>query len=132
MAFLRPLKKQLELTARLNMNFQEKDPFGKSSKEPGSKLDAGKVPALRGLLDYFPHACMAVAGVSEFGAKKYAWKGWETVPDGIARYGDAAIRHVCYEAIEGKFDSDSGLMHKAHIAWNALAALELAIREMDK
>jgi hypothetical protein len=109
---------------------REQDPFGKSAKEPGSKLDAGKSPIVRGLLDYFPRACMEVAKVSAFGANKYAWKGWETVPDGVNRYGDAAARHVVYEAIEGLFDQDSGLLHAAHMSWNSLARLELMLREI--
>src|ERR1700675_857616 len=72
----------------------EKDPLGKTAHEPGSKLDAGKPAIWRGLLDYFPHACTAVADVSTKGAAKYAWKGWESVPDGINRYGDALGRHI--------------------------------------
>lgn len=111
------------------MLYTEADPNGKKPHEPGAKLDAGKAPIMRGLLDYFPRACMAVAEVSAFGASKYAWKGWESVPDGVQRYSDAEMRHACKESIEGPRDADSGLMHKAHRAWNALAALELALRE---
>jgi len=106
----------------------EKDPTGKSPKELGSKLDAGKAPVYQGLLGYFPRACLAVAAVSAAGAAKYAWKGWESVPDGINRYSDARDRHVVNEVIEGPYDPD-GFLHKAQIAWNALAALELSLRE---
>lgn len=112
--------------------FIERDPNGKSPKEPGSKLDAGKSPVLQGLLDYFPRACMAVADVSAFGANKYAWKGWETVPDGINRYGNALGRHVVYESIEGRYDLATGKLHAAHVCWNALARLELLLREDAK
>lgn len=108
---------------------KEHDPFGKSPHEAGAKLDAGKSPIRRGLLEYFPRACQAVADVSAFGASKYAWKGWETVPDGIIRYGDAQERHVTKAAIEGPIDRDSGYLHAAHEAWNALAKLELMLRE---
>lgn len=110
----------------------EKDPNGKSPHEPGAKLDAGKSPVFRGLIDYFPRACIAVAGVSDVGARKYAWKGWETVDDGVNRYSDALGRHMMYESMEGPFDKDTGLLHKAHAAWNALAALELYLREEYK
>lgn len=106
----------------------ETDPHGKSPKEAGSKLDAGKAPVYQGLLSYFPRACLAVAAVSAAGAAKYAWKGWESVPDGINRYSDARDRHIVNEAIEGPYDPD-GFLHKAQIAWNALAALELSLRE---
>lgn len=107
----------------------EFDPNGKSPKEPGAKLDAGKSPVVQGCLAYFPRALKAVADVSAFGASKYAWKGWESVPDGVNRYANALGRHITDEAIEGPITKDSGLLHKAHIAWNALAALELYLRE---
>lgn len=113
-----------------NRLVNEKDPLGKSAHEPGAKLDDGKSPVFQGLLDYFPRACLAVASVSAAGAAKYAWKGWETVPDGVNRYSNARDRHVVNEAIEGKFDPD-GFRHKAQIAWNALAALELDLRSEE-
>lgn len=106
----------------------ECDPNGKSAKEMGSKLDAGKSPVFQGLLSYFPRACLAVADVSARGAAKYAWKGWESVPDGINRYSDALARHIVNEEIEGKYDAD-GFLHKAQIAWNAMASLELFLKE---
>lgn len=111
---------------------KEKDPNNKVPGEPGAKLDSGKSPVFRGLLDYFPRACLAVAEVSQKGAEKYCWKGWEDVPDGINRYSDAIIRHICKESIEGKIDPDFGLLHKAHVAWNALAVLELELRETEE
>lgn len=108
--------------------FPEADPNGKSAKESGSKLDSGKSPVFRGLLDYFPRACLAVAQVSEAGAKKYTWKGWEDVPDGVNRYSDAMVRHIVNEALEGPFDPE-GFLHKAQTAWNSFATLELYLRD---
>lgn len=70
----------------------ETDPTGRSPKEKGAKLDHGKPPIERGLLAYFPRAAAAVAEVSAFGALKYTWNGWETVPEGMIRYGDAMLR----------------------------------------
>lgn len=113
------------------MSNEERDPTGALPGSPGSKLDAGKSPVRRGLLEYFPRACMAVANVSQFGANKYCWKGWETVPEGVDRYGDAGVRHICKAAIEGENDSDSELLHASHEAWNALARLELILREKE-
>lgn len=95
------------------------------------KYDAGKPAMWRGLVDYFPRACMAVGDISTFGAKKYAWAGWEKVDDGIARYSDAMIRHQFKEAMGEEIDPDSGLMHAAHAAWGALARLELILREKE-
>lgn len=115
-----------------NAHVAEADPTGRNPHEPGAKLDAGKSPVRRGLLEYFPRACMAVAEVSASGARKYTWGGWQSVPDGIDRYGDAGARHICRAAIEGHTDPDYGHLHAAHEAWNAMARLELLLREREK
>lgn len=110
---------------------READPTGKNPHEPGAKLDAGKAPVFRGLIDYFPRACKAVSIVSQKGAEKYAWKGWETVPDGLNRYSDALMRHLLSEAEGERVDPATGLAHAAHAAWNALARLELLARQIE-
>lgn len=110
---------------------KETDPNGKSPHEPGAKLDAGKTSLYRGLIDYFPRACEMVAAVSTFGAKKYAWKGWETVPEGFERYSDALVRHLISEGKGELLDPDSEYLHAAHAAWNAMARLELKLREVN-
>lgn len=92
-------------------------------------MDFGKVAVLTGAIQYFPRALLAVAKVSEFGAKKYTWNGWETVVNGKQRYGDALGRHLIMEQTDGLTDFDSGLYHAAHVAWNALARLELLLKE---
>lgn len=110
----------------------EFDPVhGTNLKQLGTKADGGKVPVYQGLFDYFPRACISVAKVSQLGANKYAWKGWESVPNGIKRYKDGLARHILYEGIEGPVDSDTGLFHLEQQAWNAMAALELFLREQD-
>lgn len=120
----------LKSTAKA-MPTSEADPLGKNPHEPGAKLDAGKPCLYRGLIDYFPRAIEQVATVSTFGASKYAWKGWETVPDGVARYSDAMVRHLAKEGKGEVYDPDSGLLHAAHTAWGALARLELLMREQE-
>lgn len=95
--------------------------------EAGVKLDTGKSPVLRGALHYFPRALKAVADISAFGASKYTWRGWESVDGGVERYGDALARHLLAEAA-GPVDGESGYLHAAHAAWNALARLELILR----
>ncbi len=110
----------------------ETDPNGKSLNEPGSKADNGKPCIYRGVIGYFPRAINAVAEVSTFGASKYCWNGWETVPDGVARYSDAMVRHLTKEGKGEVFDGDSGLHHAAHTAWGALARLELMLREEER
>lgn len=108
----------------------ETDPTGKDAKQPGAKLDAGKSPITQGCFQYFPRALKAVAEVSFVGAKKYSWKGWEQVPDGINRYGNACGRHLVEE--NDARDADTGLSHAAQVAWNALARLELILREQEE
>lgn len=127
----------MRIQQRADNMVQEQDPHGRNPHEPGAKLDAGKEPVRRGLLEYFPRACLAVARVSAAGAKKYAWKGWENVIDGINRYGDAEVRHICKAAIHGEQDTDwkdpeTVILHAEEEAWNAMARLELLLREREK
>jgi len=101
------------------------DPNGLNQHEPGAKLDAGKPDA--SLLLMFGQALTAVSQVGTFGAVKYTRGGWQDVPDGQQRYTAALLRHV-FEEHYGPIDPDSGLLHSAHAAWNALARLELELR----
>jgi hypothetical protein len=91
----------------------------------GIKHDEGKPLVLKGFLRQFPLAIEAVARVSEFGAEKYTWGGWETVPEGVERYGEALARHLLQEG----YDAESNMVHAAHAAWNAMARLELMMRK---
>lgn len=95
--------------------------------EPGFKDDGGKV--LMGTLLEFPLALKAVAEVATFGVNKYTRGGWRSVPDGRVRYTDAMMRHL----LDGDGVDDgprgSGLLHEAHFVWNAIARLELRLRE---
>ena len=95
---------------------------------PGAKADDGK-PEAALLLD-FSRALTAVAEVSTFGANKYTRGGWQTVKDADHRYTSALLRHLFKDKQED-CDAESGLSHKAHAAWNALAVLELALRNRN-
>lgn len=107
----------------------EHDPQGLSQHQPGAKLDAGKtLPALV-LLD-FAHALNAVAEVGTSGAIKYSESGWLQVKDGKKRYENAMTRHFLQKGMGEHVDLGSGKLHQAHIAWNALAVLELMLREL--
>ena len=103
----------------------ESDPNGLDQHMPGAKMDACK-PDLTYLCQ-FPRALRAVCLIAMYGANKYTERGWENVSDGPRRYLAAEIRHAL--PIQGYLDKESGLMHDAHKAWNALAALELQLRE---
>lgn len=111
----------------------ERDPHGIPAGQAGAKLDAGKVAVVRGGLHYFPRALRSVAELSCIGAKKYSWKGWASVSDGIHRYSDALGRHEL--RIEDDFtrrDDDTGVLEATAVAWNAMARLELILRKMEK
>lgn len=109
----------------------EKDPAGLGQHQPGAKLDAGKPrPAL--VLGGFARALTAVVAVGTFGAAKYTDMGWVSVDKGVERYDDATLRHWLKEKCGEVIDKDSELEHAAHTAWNALARLDLLIREREK
>lgn len=113
----------------------EVDPNGIDPKQGGAKLDAGKTPAFQGLINYFPRACAMVSDVSGVGAKKYSWGGWGTVVDGFNRYSNALMRHLFAEGRGEKYDNGpggTGMLHAAQVAWNALARLEMMLREEEK
>ena len=107
----------------------EKDPNGIEPYAPGAKLDDGKPEA--DLLQDFGLALLAVAEVSTFGKRKYSRGGWQYVKDGINRYTAAMFRHLFEERYEDN-DPDSDLLHAKHTAWNALARLELMLRENNQ
>jgi hypothetical protein len=109
-------------------HIEEKDPDGIGQHKAGAKLDAGKPDT--SLLLLFGKALLAVAEVGTFGARKYTRGGWQKVGDGITRYTAALLRHLFKEQDED-YDSDSELLHAAQVAWNALARLELILRERE-
>jgi len=103
----------------------EKDPNGIDQHAPGAKLDAGK-PRVGLVIAGFSHALLEVAKVGTYGANKYTDNGWRSVPNGVQRYTDAMLRHYLAES-DDSVDDESGLLHAAQVAWNALARLELLI-----
>jgi hypothetical protein len=108
----------------------ESDPTGRTAKEAGAKLDQGKNRL--GLVVFgFARALQEVGRVGTYGAAKYSDNGWIQVPDGQARYTDAMMRHLIKEAIGEQCDEDTGILHAAHAAWNALARLDFMIRERE-
>mgnify|MGYP001566574872 CR=1 FL=1 len=109
----------------------ESDPHGMGAKQSGAKLDAGKV-RLGLVLCGFSRALQEVGKVGTYGADKYTDNGWIDVPDGERRYTDAMLRHLMREADGEWIDADTGLLHAAQVAWNALARLDLALRRLEK
>ncbi len=107
-------------------HIEEEDPDGIKQHDAGAKLDAGKPDT--SLLLMFGKALLAVAGVGTFGAKKYTRGGWQSVAEGRERYTAALLRHLFASQYED-YDPDTGLLHLAQVAWNALAICELVLRE---
>jgi hypothetical protein len=99
---------------------REVDPDGKDQHEAGAKMDAGKPDT--SLLLMFSTALLAVAEVATVGARKYSRGGWRKVARGEERYTAALLRHLFAEEHED-YDADTGLLHAAQVAWNALARL---------
>jgi len=90
------------------------------------KYDEGK-PMVGLMKKDFSRALLAVAEVTTYGVKKYNQPGsWRLVENGLDRYEDALGRHDLNMSSE-EYDQESGLLHAAHRAWNALATLELLL-----
>lgn len=112
----------------------ELDPNGVGQHEGGAKLDGDK-PDMS-LLLMFGKALYEVSRVATGGKIKYSRGGWQEVPDGINRYSAAMLRHAFQEHYE-EMDKDlvnylgSETYHAAATAWNALARLELILREKE-
>ena len=109
-------------------SFTHSTPDGKAQHEPGAKLDAGKVRA--GLvIGGFSRALLEVSKVGTYGANLYSPYGWTKVENGKERYTDAMLRHFLRETAGEMRDPESNLPHAAHLAWNALARLDIMIRK---
>ena len=121
------MKKEDLASAEANpKNWRHKDDV--NIQKTGPKYDSGKPLVYSGAFCYFPNALAEVARLSEFGAKKYAWNSWQNVDDGYVRYSNALGRHLLNETTQTA-DPESGLLEQVHVAWNALARLELLLFE---
>lgn len=98
--------------------------------KPGAKADQGKV-RMHLITGGMARALTEVARVATFGAAKYTDGGWVYVPDGFRRYEDAQQRHAALRHMGETHDPESKLLHLSHEAWNALAKLDLYLREQE-
>ena len=90
----------------------------------GAKDDSYK-PRLDLVLGDFHRALWGVGLVGTFGANKYTDRGWHEVPSAEERYLSAMLRHYLNYKLGEELDKESNLPHLAHMAWNALAVLQL-------
>lgn len=95
------------------------------SSEVGYKADENK-PRLDLVFGDFANALWEVGKVGTFGANKYTDSGWIEVDNAIERYSSAMLRHYLQYKSGVYNDPESGFSHLAHVAWNALAILELS------
>ena len=57
------------------------------------------------------------------GAKKYGDNNWQYLDDGYNRYKAALFRHLLEYEKGNKIDEETGCLHLAQVAWNAIAML---------
>ena len=93
----------------------------------GKKYDTGK-SMVGTLVNVFPEALMAVGKCIEFGTHKYPDpNNWKKVEGADKRYQDSLMRHLIKHNAGQPQDEETNLLHLAHMAWNALAILQLYI-----
>ena len=102
-----------------------------SKSQKGVKTNNLK-PQMSLLFRQFPKALEAVVMCSQYGHEKYKetdedYLNYTRVDGGSKTYADAGLRH----RLEQGNDLESGLPHQFHVAWNALAELELWIKENE-
>tara|TARA_R110000787_G_scaffold33578_3_gene87904 strand:+ start:2877 stop:3233 length:357 start_codon:yes stop_codon:yes gene_type:complete len=92
--------------------------------DESEKLDKRKsLPVFSGVLSYFPDALLEVSKCSSVGQEQHNPNkplGWDRSKSGNEY--DSLTRHLIDSAKED-FDTD-GTLHKAKIAWRALAGLQ--------
>jgi hypothetical protein len=91
---------------------------------PTDAKDRKNAPMAHGLLDYFPDALAAVAGVSRVGNEQHnPGHPMHWAKHLSTDHPDCIIRHL---VDRGCRDTD-GLRHSAKVAWRALALLQMEI-----
>ena len=100
---------------------------------PGMKYDEGK-PNLSLVFGGFNKALLDVGYIGTFGARKYTPNGWKAVENLYERYSSALLRHMfaaMSPRVKDIYDNETGRLHLAHVAWNALALTEHMLKSID-
>jgi|SRR5579859_983116 len=108
--------------------FEEAPPAPQEAPQslPTSALARKELPLTTGLLDYFPAALIAVAGLSRIGNEQHnpgQPMHWARGKSGDEA--DALLRHLVDRGI---IDTD-GVRHSTKVAWRALALLQKELEE---
>ena len=97
----------------------------------GKKYDSGK-SMVGTLCRVFPRALLGVGQCIAFGTKKYPKPdNWKLVENAFTRYQDSMMRHYLKFLAGQEKDSETNLLHLKHMAWNALAILELYLMDRN-
>jgi hypothetical protein len=88
---------------------------------PTSPLARKELPLTTGLLDYFPAALIAVAGLSRVGNEQH--NPGEPMHWARGKSGDEADALLRHLVDRGTIDTD-GIRHSTKVAWRALAMLQ--------
>ena len=98
----------------------------------GKKYDSGK-SMVGTLCRVFPRALLGIGQCIAFGTKKYPKPdNWKLVDKAFTRYQDSMMRHYLKFLAGQEKDSETNLLHLKHMAWNALAVLELYLMEHNE
>ena len=95
----------------------------------GKKYDSNK-PMVGTLCRIFSRALLYVGSIIEFGTRKYPKPdNWKKVEGAFTRYQESMMRHYLKFLAGQEKDTETQKLHLAHMAWNALAILELYLME---
>lgn len=95
----------------------------------GRKYDGSK-PLAGTFVNVFPRSILAIGAVILKGKEKYPDpNNWKKVEGAKVRYQESLMRHLIKHNMGILLDEESGLPHLVHVAWNALAILELHLME---
>lgn len=106
--------------------------------EKGVKNDSGKLPYYIVLFKQFPLALQEVMKCSQAGHNKYYatdskdWQNFARVEGADIRYKNAMLRHMSETGSVKDMEEYGGMTHEAAVAWNALADLEVSLRNKNK
>ena len=101
---------------------------------PGLKFDGtdGKHP-MKDRWDLIPMDCVEdVVKILTFGAEKYQPNNWQKVENGEDRYYAALMRHLVAHRKGEIIDPESGMLHLAHVATNAIFLMWLEKNKNSK
>lgn len=107
-------------------NYWHEDMFEETGSKKNDRID-NKV-----MMELLPWPELEeIAKVYTAGAKKYGAHNWENLPDGYERYKGAMLRHLTEVEKGNDVDDDTGCLHSAQVAWNAIAMLHFKMKELE-